>query len=285
MLCSIVFYVNTTIKNLGVKMPKDLLNEEEITLEKLREQFQNNDFTKTALKSYSEYRLEDVEFHNEIRSYIHNCWRDILNDLGIKNPEACFSKNYPPELIREYLERLVADIIISILYNEKALENIISTFIIPIFEQENCDELAERYLHNTVNALMQTVDIKGLAEVSREYSSDEDFGNGVSINYPKIDHERKWNHSRSKIKTESLDELLENDKEDVAKEVLDIETLAITNVALKEIIENADEQERRILELLAAGRAQSEIAKELGVSQGTISKKLAKIRNTYKTEK
>lgn len=29
-------------------MPKDLLNEEEITLEKLREQFQNNDFTKTA---------------------------------------------------------------------------------------------------------------------------------------------------------------------------------------------------------------------------------------------
>ncbi len=44
---------------------------EEITLEKLREQFQNNDFTQTALKSYSEYALEEVEFHNEIRSYVH----------------------------------------------------------------------------------------------------------------------------------------------------------------------------------------------------------------------
>lgn len=266
-------------------MPKDLLSEEEITLEKLREQFQNNDFTKTALKSYSEFTLGEVEFHNEIRSYIHNCWRDMLKEFGIKNPEVCFSKNYPPELIREYLERLVADIIISILYDEKAFENIVRTFVIPILEQENCDELADRYLHNTVNALMQTVNIKELAEVSKEYSCDEDFGNGVSINYPKIDHERKWNHSRSEIKTESLEELLENDGEDVVEEGLDIEALAITNVALNEIIDNAEEQERRILELFAVGRTQSEIAKELGVAQGTVSKKLAKIRNSYKTEK
>lgn len=266
-------------------MPKNLLNEEEITLEKLREQFQNNDFTKTALKPYSEYTLKEVEFHNEIRSYVHESWRELLKEFGIKNPESCFSKNYPPELVREYLERLIADIIISIEHDEKAFENIMNTFIAPILAQENCDELTERYLHNTVNALMQTVDIKGLAEASKEYSCEEDFGNGVSTNYPKIDHDRRWNHSRSKIKTESLEELLENGKEDVAEEELDVEGLAITNVALKEIIDNADEQERHILELLAVGRTQSEIADELGVSQGTISKKLAKIRNTYKTEK
>lgn len=266
-------------------MPKDLLNEEEITLEKLRKQFQENDFTKTALKSYSEYTLDEVEFHNEIRSYIHESWRDILKEFGIKNPEACFSKNYPPELIREYLERLIADIIISLEYNEKALDNIIGTFVIPILEQENCDELADRYLHNTVRTLMQTVNVKELAEISKEYSSDEDFENGISTNYPKIDHDRKWNHSRSKIKTESLEEMLENGEEDVAEEGLDVESMAVTNVVLKEIIDNADNQEKRILELLAAGRTQSEIAKELGVSQGTISKKLAKIRNAYKTKK
>lgn len=266
-------------------MPKDLLNEEEITLEKLREQFQNNDFTKTALKSYSEFTLGEVEFHNEIRSYIHNCWRDMLKEFGIKNPEVCFSKNYPPELIREYLERLVADIIISLQYNERALENIMNTFVAPILAQENCDKLADIYLHSTVNALIQTVDIKGLAEVSREYSCEEDFGNELSTNYPKNDYDRKWNHSRSKIKTESLEELLENDGQDVAEEGLDVESLAITNVALKEIIDNAGEQERRILELLAVGYTQSEIAKELGISQGTVSKKLAKIRDSYKMEK
>lgn len=43
--------------------------------------------------------------------------------------------------------------------------------------------------------------------------------------------------------------------------------------------------DKRVIYLLAAGRTQSEIAKELGTSQGTVSKKLAKIKNSYKTEK
>ena len=262
-------------------MPKDLLDEKEITLEKLREQFQNNDFTQTALRPYSEYTLEEVEFHNEIRSYVHENWSEVLKEFGIKNPESCFSKDYPPELIREYLEKLIADIIISIDRDEKVLDNILETFVYPILEQENCDELADQYLHNTVSALMQTVNIKELAEVPKEYSSDEDFNKAKSTNYPKMDHDKKWNHSRSKIKTESLDELLEND-EDILRQDIDAELLAITNVTLQEIIETADEQEKEILKMLSVGCTQSEIAKQLGISQSTVSKKIAKIRESYK---
>ena len=164
-------------------------------------------------------------------------------------------------MVWEYLERLIADIIISIEHDEKAFENIVKTFVIPILAQENCDELADWYLYNTVNALMQTVDIKGLAEVSKGYSCDEDFSKSTNINYPKIDHDKKWNHSRSKIKIESLDELLENDEEDIAQQELDIELVAITNITLKEITENANEQEKQILKLLSVGHAQGEIAK------------------------
>lgn len=76
---------------------------------------------------------------------------------------------------------------------------------------------------------------------------------------------------------------MENDEEDIAQQELDIESVAITNVTLKEIIENANEQEKQILKLLSVGHTQAEIAKELGISQSTVSKKLAKIRNTYKT--
>ena len=76
---------------------------------------------------------------------------------------------------------------------------------------------------------------------------------------------------------------LENDEEDIAQQELDIESVAITNVTLKEIIENANEQEKQILKLLSVGHTQAEIAKELGISQSTVSKKLAKIRNIYKT--
>ena len=96
-----------------------------------------------------------------------------------------------------------------------------------------------------------------------------------------MDHNKKWNHSRSKIKTESLDELLEND-EDIVQQDLDAESLAITNVTLKEIIEKADEQEKEILKMLSVGCTQSEIAKQLGISQSTVSKKIAKIGESYK---
>lgn len=172
---------------------------------------------------------------------------------------------------------MIADIIICIDRDEKVLENILQTFVFPILEQENCDELADRYLHNTVN-------IKELTEVSKEYSSDEDFSKTQNTNYPKRDHNKKWNHTRSKIKTESLDELLENDDEDIMQQDFDAESLAITNVTLREIIENADEQEKQILKMLSTGYTQSEFAKKLGISQSTVSKKMAKIRKPYKSD-
>lgn len=260
-------------------MSNNLLTEKEITLKKLQEQFQNNDFTQTALKSYSEYSVEEMEFHNEIRSYIHEHWTEILKDLGIKNPMSCFSKDYPPELIREYLERLIADIVISVERDEIAFENIWNTFVVPILEQQNCDELADQYLHNTVSALMQTVNIQDLVTVSKEYSADEDFSQFRNTNYPKMDHDKKWNHTRSKIKTESLDMLLENDEEVITQGQLDPESMAITNVTLKEIIDDADEQEKKIITMLAEGFNQSEIASRLGISQSAVSKKIGKIKN------
>ena len=174
-------------------MVKNLSDEKEITLERLREQFQNNDFTQTALKPYSTYSVEEVEFHCEIRSYIHEHWIEILKDLGIKNPTSCFSKDYPPELMREYLERLTADIVISIERDEIAFNNIWNTFVMPILEKKNCDELADRYLHNTVNALMQTVNIKELAEVSKDILLMK-----ILVN-PKIPITPKWIMIRSGI--------------------------------------------------------------------------------------
>ena len=69
-----------------------------------------------------------------------------------------------------------------------------------------------------------------------------------------------------------MDELLENG-EDIIQQNFDAESFAITNVTLKEIIEKADDQEKQILKMLSIGCTQSEIAKRLGISQGTVSKK------------
>ena len=50
-------------------------------------------------------------------------------------------------------------------------------------------------LHNTTNALMQTLDIEGISKTAKEFSCDEDFNPNKSINYPRMDHIKKWNHT------------------------------------------------------------------------------------------
>ena len=174
---------------------------------------------------------------------------------------------------------MIADIVISVERDETAFENIWNTFVIPILEQQNCDELADQYLHNTVSALMQTVNIQDLVKISKEYSTDEDFSQSRNTNYPKMDHDKKWNHTRSKIKTESLDIVFENDEEIITQGQFDPESMAITNVMLKEIIDDADEQEKKIIAMLAEGLNQSEIASRLGISQSAVSKKIGKTKN------
>lgn len=62
------------------------------------------------------------------------------------------------------------------------------------------EELADEALHNTVNALMQTLDIRGLAKISEAMSCDEDF----NPNNPQMSHNKKYNHTRSAIKVGSL---------------------------------------------------------------------------------
>ena len=152
-------------------------------------------------------------------------------------------------------------------------------FIIPTLQKgENGDET----LHNTTNALMQTLDIEGLSKTATEFSCDKDFNPNKAINYPRMDHIKKWNHSRAKMKVESLDELSEHSLNGEPPQTLDktnVETTADIHILIENLIDSATEQEREIISLLSEGHTQSEIAKRLGVSQSTISRKIKKFRN------
>lgn len=73
--------------------------------------------------------------------------------------------------------------------------------------------------------------------------------------------------------------LLENYEENITQGQFDPESMAITNVTLKETIDDADEQEKKIIAMLAEGLNQSEIASRLGISQSAVSKKIGQIKN------
>lgn len=185
----------------------DLLNEKEITMDKLREIFRENDFSTMPVKDPSEYSEKELALYNRVLKFVNAEWKSISKSLGLTHPQDCYSKDYPPELIRDRVQRIIADNVVKLCGNKKALWNVFKQFIFPsIIKGKNSDEA----LHNTTNALMQTLDIEGLSKSAKEFSCDEDFNPNKALNYPKMDHDKKWHHTRAKVKVESLDEIAEH---------------------------------------------------------------------------
>ena len=264
---------------------KDILNSDKpITLESLREFFHENDFSTMPVKDPSEYTEDELELYNVVLKHINAEWQEITKSLGLNHTQDCYSKDFPPELIRGRMQRIVADQVVKICNNDKTLENIMEDFIFPqmVIAIEDDDvlfseDLANEALHNTVNALMQTLDIGSLAETAKKMSCDEDFNPNKALNYPRMDHYKKYYHSRSPIKVGSLDEYVEEGND--AAEDIDIELTADVHILIEKLRESASEQEKKIIDLLSAGYNQREIAQKLGVSQSTISRKVTKFKN------
>ncbi len=264
---------------------KDLLNSDEpLTLKRLREFFHENDFSTMPVKDPSEYSEDELELYNVVLEHINAEWKEISKALGLNHPQDCYSKDFPPELIRDRMQRIVADQVVKICDSDRTLENIMEDFIFPqiVVGIEDDDilfseDLANEALHNTINALMQTLDIKSLAETAKKMSCDEDFNPNKALNYPRMDHYKKYYHSRSPIKVGSLDEYVEGGND--AAGGIDIELTEDVHILLAKLRESASEQEKKIIDLLSAGYSQREIAQKLGVSQSTISRKVTKFKN------
>ncbi len=256
----------------------DLFNEEKITLDKLREAFHSNDFSTLPVKDPSEYNEKELKLYNKVLKLVNAEWKTISKSMGLTHPQDCYSKDYPPELIRERVQRIIADNVVKLRNDKKAFWNVIKKFVFPMVLKRKSSDKA---LHNTTNALMQTLDIDGLSKSAKEFSCDEDFNPNKALNYPKMDHDKKWNHTRARVKVESLDELAERSPTGEHPQIPDktnVEATADIHILVENLLGSSSEQERKIICLLSEGYNQSEIAKRLGVSQSTVSRKVSKFK-------
>lgn len=256
----------------------NLFNKEKITLDKLREAFHSNDFSTLPVKNPSEYNEKELKLYNRVLTLVNAEWKTISKSMGLTHPQDCYSKDFPPELIRERVQRIIADYVVKLRNDKKAFWNVIKKFVLPMILKRKSSDKA---LHNTTNALMQTLDIEGLSKSAKEFSCDEDFNPNKALNYPKMDHDKKWNHTRAKMKVESLDEIAENSPNGELLQIPDktnVEAVADIHILVENLLESSSEQEREIIDLLSEGYNQSEIAKRLGVSQSTVSRKVSKFK-------
>ena len=258
---------------------KDLINSEKpINLDSLRELFHNNDFSTLPVKDPSEYSGKELKLYNRVLTLVNAEWKTISKSMGLTHPQDCYSKNFPPELIRERVQRIIADNVVKLRNDKKAFWNVIKKFVLPMILKRKSSGKA---LHNTTNALMQTLDIEGLSKSAKDFSCDEDFNPDKALNYPKMDHDKKWNHTRSRVKVGSLDELAERSPNGEPPQIPDktnVESAADIHILVENLLESSSEQEREIIGLLSKGYNQSEIAERLGISQSTVSRKVSKFK-------
>ncbi len=258
--------------------------DDEVLLNK--EFFHENNISTIPVRNLSEYSEDELGIYNGALEDINSDWQEISQSLELDNLQNC-SPNFIPELIHDRVQRIIADQIVKMSKYEKALdmfeERIFPKLAANVEKAAAllCEEFADKALHNTVNALMKTLDIENLYKSVKEFSCDEDFNSNKALNYPKMDHDKKWNHSRGKIKVESLDEILErapNEELPQIPDKINVEEIADTHILIEQLLDSATEQERDIIRLLSEGYNQCEIAQKLNVSQGTISCKVAKFR-------
>lgn len=256
----------------------DLFSKETITLDDLREQLRCNDFTTMPVADKRKYSPNELEVHNLISDFMDEKWQENAKAMGQKHPSSCYSGDFPTELLRDRLEGIVSDNVIAILNNENVLNNIMESIVNPALEN-GVD--GDECLDNTVNTLMKTVDFETMIKLSEEFTADSDFNENKAQNFPKIDHDRKWNHSRSKIKTVSYEGL----NKEIANDTMRVEEQAIANADYESFLESCSDMDRQICVLLMQKYTQNEIAEMLGTTQSNVSKRISALRKRLEKDK
>ena len=132
--------------------------------------------------------------------------------------------------------------------------------------------------HHNMNAVIDT---------AKEFRCFEDFDHRSSRQ--KIDHYRKWYHTRAKISVESLDELKEKYAEntdgiewDIPDDNINVESTVLEPIAVSKFLDTLSETDRKILTMRMNDVTLEKIAEELGFkTHSAVHKRIRKIGLAY----
>lgn len=143
------------------------------------------------------------------------------------------------------------------------------------------DKIADLFLEQMITLMMQSQSVPEILGVAKKNSAHEDFNPNVAENRDKIDFDRKWNHTRTKLGAPlSLDELaasnpsaLEDGRSIFETGDEEYETLE------KQFLDTLNGTDREIYLMRKQGCTQAEIAERLGYkSHSAVTKRMEKMK-------
>lgn len=254
------------------------------TLEELRAFFKENDWSAAAYMDVDYNKLPDdtVDFLEYAKGMLDDHWEPLSHEMGLKSHSSYYGKDNPLIAMRDNFENLVSTGVLKLLEEqpEKAEE------ILADFMDDNGEfgGDADRLLHNAVETAMKTMSYEEAAKVIQGTPTREDFNRNKKNNYRAADFDRKWDHTRAKVKTVSMTEL-ENDGnayEKITDPQTDVTGEALANIKQDAFWSAISEDDKKLLRLRMGGQTHIEIAKELGYkTHSAVTKRLQKLKEIF----
>lgn len=248
------------------------------TVEELTEIFKVNDFTIMHVYEESELTDDDKVGISYISDLYNKPWDKLAKEKGLKGHISCYSKDNPLMVLRNNSAKVVSENVYKLIdkYPDRVGE-ILEQFATYFDEPEKADKL----LNNGINTAMDVMQFRELAKQVQSTPAAEDFS-FKQQNYPRIDFERKWYHTRAKTTVESIEDL---DQHSVLSE--DVEDVVFSNMRIKNFWNSLNDEDKMILHLTMQGLTQKEIAIKLGFADhSAVSKRIKKLKEKFlSTEK
>lgn len=228
--------------------------------------------------------------------------------MGSKASLKNFSKDYPVKLLEQTNENIIAEQVVGVLNDESKLQSVFEVFFTSMEKpledalsaqaaslrksleeltddeiMQAVDKVADALMNTMIGKMMVSQSVPEIMQITKKHGAQEDFNPSVKDNHDRIDFERKWDHSRTKLgKMLSFDEL-DPDDESLAywdDELIDDEA-AFVDLTKRFLASLDDEIDRDIVIFKLKGKTQSEIAETLSFTQGAIAKRLKKIKTKF----
>lgn len=271
------------------KKKKTLLDLDRVpTLEELRAYFKENDFSTAAYLDidYNKMDTESVEMLEHIKGLMDEKWEPLSCEMGLKSDSSYYGKDNPLIAMRDNMENLVAGGVMKLLTEKPELA---AEILAPFLEDPDVEKHADDFLNNAVKTAMQVMNYEEVAQAVQEDAAYEDFNHDKFNNYRSKDFDRKWNHTRSKVKTVSLNEMESavNDEGEsapaqVADKSVNVKEEAISQLTGDNFWDSITEDDRMLLKMRMSGKTQQEIADAFGYkTHSAVTKRLQKLKEIF----